>query len=182
MMTGRHVSRVLNTLITILFLFLATPWSVVAHGGGLPRLVNEPLDDYTISVWINPSPLTVGEVHLTVALAFDESVVLNRDIQVLATPLAGGQTIVSDATHENATNRFFYEADSEISQTGMYQFEVKVDGIEATASFVEEVQDAPRTSNRLTTVFWVGTILIIVQLVRWITKRKRDSAAVQRTN
>ena len=160
----------------MLLLFLATPWSVVAHGGGLPRLVNESLDDYTISVWMNPSPLTVGEVHLTVALAFDESVVLNRNIQILVTPLAGGQTVVSDATHENATNRFFYEADSEISQTGMYQFEVRVEGIEATVSFVEEVQDAPRTSNRLTILIVVAAILFLARLVWWLTKRVRGNA------
>jgi len=174
-MVNHRNYRLPNLIIGVLLLLLGAVSIVEAHGGGEPRLVNEPLDDYTISVWINPSPLTVGEVHLTVGLAFDESVVLNREIQVLVTPLAGGETIVSRATHENATNRFFYESDTEISQTGRYQFEIKVEGVDATASFVDDVQNAPSTSNQLTMFLAIGAVLIVAQLVRRILKRTRGN-------
>ena len=162
-------------LMTTMFLLLTAIKAVEAHGGGQPRLVNEPLEDYTISVWINPSPVTVGEVHLTIGLGFDGSVVLNRDIRVFVTPLVGGQTIESRATHENATNRFFYESDTEITQMGTYQFEVQVAEIDATISFVEEVQSEPRTSNQRTVILAIGAMLLIAQLTRRLKHTRNNT-------
>lgn len=169
--------RMHRLCLMIMMLLLLTARQVVeAHGGGQPRLVNEPLEDYTISVWINPSPVTVGQVHLTIGLGFDGSVVLNRDIRVIVTPIVGGQVIEGHATHENATNRFFYESDTEITQMGMHQFEVQVEGIETTISFVEEVQSEPRTLNQRTVIVVIGAVLFIVQQVTRRLKRTRGKA------
>ena len=54
-------------LLFLLFLSFVSP--VEGHGGGTPRLVNEPDGPYWLSVWTSPDPARAEEpLHVTVGV------------------------------------------------------------------------------------------------------------------
>lgn len=119
----------------ILFLIWQSP--VQGHGGGVLQLFNAEAGPYWVSVWTAPKPLQTGKVHITVAVVEppeDRSQpeqgkpVLGATVQLLAQAANGVERIETVATHEQAVNKFFYEADLELETVGMWQFEITVSG------------------------------------------------------
>ena len=97
-------------LFGLLLLFGGLPTLVWAHGSGVPFIVKEPLGEFVASVWLQPRPWVIGDAHVTIALAKEESVVLNQTVHVTLRMEDAG-SLEALATHENAANRFLYETD-----------------------------------------------------------------------
>lgn len=140
----------------ILFLFpsvliaaLLLPAGSAAHGGGTPRLINEPVGPYWLSVWTAPEPPRTGEpLHLTIGLSEPGTgreagaPVLGAAVQLrLVLPGSEATPVTVNASNEKATNRLFYEADVTLPQAGTWETMVTASGPagEGSASFVLEV-------------------------------------------
>lgn len=158
-----HLAVAVGMLLTI---GVAAP-TALAHGGGTPRLVEEPAGTYEIFAWTNPEPARVGTFHITVALvepATDQPV-LNAGVLVHAAPTgadAATQPLVAPATHENATIKTYYETDLELPTTGPWQITVAYTGTTGTdtgsASFPVEVQEAGTNWGRIA----FGVVLVVL--------------------
>ena len=160
----------LGFLLTLLL--VQTVSTVHAHGGGLPQITNVPLGEYAISIWTNPDPLQTGEIHVTVALAQDQAAALNRDIQLVITPLGNGQRIETDVTHEKSANKFMYEADFDIRRAGDYQFTVTVNEIGQSVSFEVEILPQTDANEQLKWVIIAGATIPMGVGLRWLIRRK----------
>ena len=106
----------------MLALSLPSHPQVSAHGGGTPKLINADIGPYWISAWVRPDPPQIDNFHLTIALseptdptaALREAgpPILNATIQVQFQSVTDPNNVVTAiASHENATNKFLYEAD-----------------------------------------------------------------------
>ena len=93
-----------------------------AHGGGVPRLTNAEVGPYWVSVWTQPDPLRAGEVHFTVAVSEPGlngrevgAPILDATLELWLIPLNDKQQQMNVwATHDEAVNKLFYEADIEV--------------------------------------------------------------------
>lgn len=152
----------------------------LAHGGGAPRLVNVPVGAFVMSAWTNPDPLRVGVVHITVSLA--ETAALEGDNQPGATalgqaialtivPMDGGAPITTAVTHEQATNKLFYEADVTIPSAGSWVFALVVNG-SAEQHFTAEVLPGRSSVALLGLAAAVGVVLTAV----WLWRQSRGKA------
>lgn len=149
---------------------LVAAWPVAAHGGGTPRIVNRPLGPYTLSVWSSPEPLAAGVVHLTVALAQDDAPALDRRVEIVATPPSGAP-IRAQATHEDAALALFYETDLTLPATGIWRFDVSVDGVAGVASFEATVG----ARSWLSSPWLAGGAVLVVALAWWLTRGRGGS-------
>ncbi len=141
-------------LLTLAAWLLAMPvaW---AHGGGTPRLVNEPLGPYWLSVWTQPDPPQVGELHVTAALArTDTGEPVTEPVITVYARSPHGDEIQAPMAHEDAAIPYFYDTDFQIPYAGTWTIELQVQeaGWESRASFPLEIQPAPinKTYIRLT--------------------------------
>ena len=159
---------------------------VWGHGGGTPQLTNTQAGPYWVSVWTQPDPLLVGDVHFTISVAEPPASdstqneagnpVLEATVYLRFTSLtASNQSFTMQATHEDAVNKIFYEADVDISESGEWQVTVLVDGPggPGEATFNLEVQSKSQSSW---VVFWgIGIFLVITAIVaERFLKRKRE--------
>ena len=155
---------------TVLLVMLWLPSIVQAHGGGIPFVTNEPLGEFVASVWLNPSPLETGAIHVTVGLAKDESVVLNQRINVRLVSAEHG-TLQAPATHENAASRFFYEADLEVANAGDYTLIVEVEGQSGRLETDVTVRAPSWTRSP-----WVGLAALGIVVLIWVINRGGDGS------
>lgn len=127
--TGRRVvagaAACVAVVATLLCLVGAT---ARAHGGGTPQLTNEAVGPYLLSVWSNPNPAVVGQLHLTLALADAESGAPITEAEVMVAARQGDTTLTAVATHEGALVPEFYEADFDLPRTGEWQFDIVIEG------------------------------------------------------
>ncbi len=131
--------RISSTIWAIVIAFGLTVMPVWAHGGGAPQLVNAEAGPYRVSLWTQPDPLQAGEVHFTVAVTAPppQGAGANRTgppipdavVNLHLTPLdAAAQAVDIAATHKNAVNKLFYEADTILPTAGRRQVIVQVNG------------------------------------------------------
>jgi hypothetical protein len=159
-----------------LLLLLGLTVRVSAHAGtGVPQLTNEDIGPYRIFVWSDPDPPQVGEYH--VALALTESLaddpsgfagkpIFDADVTVTMTALNSGETLLSKATHEDSTNRIFYEAVFQVPSAGDWRVDLVVIGPEgpAQATYVDSFQESsfnwmPVVWAALAILFAVGALV-----------------------
>jgi hypothetical protein len=138
-------------LLILLPLFLSGR-SLFAHAGvGTQQINNTDLGPYRIWVWSEPEPPIVGSYHVAVALTesldndpngFAGEPILDRDVVVEMEHQASGLLLIAQATHEDATNKLFYEAILAPEQTGMWEIRVIVQGPDGPvqASYTDEVE------------------------------------------
>jgi hypothetical protein len=125
-----------------------------AHGGtGTPQLTNEDIGHYRIFVWSDPEPPQVGEYHVAIAMTeslpgdasgFAGKPILNADITVTLTHVQSGETLTKKATHQDAVNKIYYEADFEVTTPGEWHVDLAVVGPDgaAEAFYMEEIEEA----------------------------------------
>lgn len=164
----------------VCLLVLSVP-IVKAHGGGTPQLTNAEVGPYWISVWTQPDPPKVGELHLTAALAEPGAInaslkeagppILNALIEVQLRPLdRPGGSISAVASHENAVNKLFYEADLDIPHSGHWEATLLVNGPDSgsgTVSFELEVVEGS-TINMSWSL--IGTMVVFFAAVIWMMR------------
>jgi len=172
--------RFLSFFSLLCLLVLAVP-IVGAHGGGTPQLTNTEVGPYWISVWTQPDPPQVGDLHLTAALAepgvLSASLkeagppILNALIEVQLQPLdRPGEIISAVASHESAVNKLFYEADLDVPYPGRWEVTLLVsgpDGGSGTVNFELEVVEGS-TIN----MSWllIRAMVIFMAAVIWVMR------------
>ncbi len=172
--------RSLSFFILLCLLVLSVP-IVKAHGGGTPQLTNTEVGPYWISVWTQPDPPQVGELHLTAALA--EPGVLSASLKEAGPPILNalievqlrsldrpGEIISAIASHESAVNKLFYEADLDVPHSGRWEATLLVsgpDGGSGTVSFELEVVEGS-TIN----MSWllIGALVVFLAAVIWMMR------------
>lgn len=142
-----------------------------AHGGGVPQLTNVDVGPYWVSVWMQPDPPRVGQVHITVAVAEPGGLeagrreagppVLDAMVQVQFEALEhAGAPFTSAATHEGATNKLLYEADLELPEPGRWRVVIAVEGPQGTGSATFEMQVSPRATFNWTWIWGLGLVAL----------------------
>lgn len=124
------------TSIFFLLIGLLLPAPLLAHGGiGIQHLNNIPAGPFRVYVWSDPEPPEVGEYHVTIALT--ENIegdstglaggpVLDANVTVELVHLDSGETLIAQATHEDALNKLFYVASFEPAQRGNWSVQVSI--------------------------------------------------------
>ena len=160
-----------------------------AHGGGALQLSNAAAGPYLVSVWLQSDTPRQGPMHVTIAVSqpapgSDNAAgepVLGAVVRVTAQPLPAGDgriPIEVLATSAAALNKLYYEADFEVTQTGLWRFLIEVSGPDGggALSFDKEVRPA-------VSVGWPvwAAIIGVLALAGWLAQsRARPHAASAR--
>jgi|TARA_B100001971_G_scaffold62948_1_gene57983 hypothetical protein len=147
-----------------------------AHGGGTPQLSGVTAGPYWLTVWTNPEPVRAGELHVTVGVGgADGAPVLDAEVQVEISALPnGGVSLSGAATSAQSTNKFLYEVDFELPESGLYLVSVKVSGAEGHGAASFELQALPAEASNWLVLVSVGVAVLAVLL------RLRSRANVSR--
>ncbi len=173
MRNGATVSLYVLSFTLYALLLSLTPQSAHAHGGGTAQIVNEPIGDFIITVWMNPDPPQVGKMHLTIGLALNQEPVLNQEVRVEIVHQSGNRPNRNAlATHENSSSRFLYEADIEVPASGDWRVDVSVGDVTDTVSFVAPVE-AASFINRPTTAIAAFALVGVTFAYGIVSGRKR---------
>lgn len=178
----------LLTICLLLAAWLAAPPPAGAHGGGKPQLVNSPAGPYLVSVWTNPDPLRVGTAHFTIAVseppppgAENGEIVLNAAVRVALTPQNQPpevRPVGGLATHQDATNKLFYETDLEVPLEGLWQVAVLIDGPAGAGEVAFEIEVRPAGGTNWTLLGGVAVVLVMAALlIQFSQKRTRPGRA-----
>lgn len=133
MMQPRAVlkSSVIPFLLAAVMLAAALP--LLAHGGGVPRVINEPAGPYLVSVWTDPDPLRVDESHVDVAVSHPDSrepivsgIRVFVDLQYLADSTL--QARQEATTAQSANKTIFVAVFKDLPADGRWLGTVMVDG------------------------------------------------------
>lgn len=168
-------------ILLILLLLIGLPGPVEAHGGGAPKLVNEQAGPYLLSVWVAPDPLRVGTMHVTVAVSEpneDGGVgepVLGAAVRILlsAEDSLGAAPIGALATHQNAVNRLFYEADLEVGAPGNWRVEVFVDGPAGSGQSAFSMPALPPASTNWYALGAAGLVVAVAVALILVLRQRR---------
>lgn len=149
-MTKMFKPGVIFLLIALSLIF--TGPSVLAHAGvGTQQINNQNIGPYRIWAWSDPEPPVVGSYHVAVALTeslendpngFAGDPILDADVVVEMEHHASGMQLIAQATHEDATNKLFYEAILTPQQTGTWEIRLIVQGPDGPvqASYIDEIE------------------------------------------
>jgi hypothetical protein len=172
--------RFLSFFILVCLLVLSVP-IVKAHGGGTPQLTNTEVGPYWISVWTQPDPPQVGELHLTAALAKPGTInaslkeagppILNALIEVQLRPWdRPGEIISVVASHENAANKLFYEADLDVPHSGRWEATLLVSGPDGGSGRVSFELEVVEGSTINMSWLLIGVMAIFLAAAVWMMR------------
>jgi hypothetical protein len=147
-----------------------TTSGTLAHGGGVPQVTNAKAGPYRVSVWTQPEPLRAGEIHFTVAVSQPGSVdqeagapILNAVVELQLIPATGLDDAVRVfATHDEAVNKLFYEADVDLLTAGVWQVVVSVKGPSGLEQTEFTIDVLPASGFNWWIVFGGGVIVLSV--------------------
>ncbi len=158
----------------------ALPAAVWAHSGGTSQLNREPAGPFMISAWTLPETLEVGEINLIILVTTRgesgvDDYILDADVRVTLTNRDSGETKTVTATHEDATNKLFYESYTEIESEGRWQTEIAVQsgGETGSAGFSFEVGEVPAGTSW--PIYAAGAAVIASAAGLWLFGRRRTS-------
>lgn len=153
--------------LTLLFLWVL-PLS--AHGLGIAQFINVSVENQLVSVWADPDPLQVGEVHITVALSDPDTLapILGEEISVQLTYLEDSTIkIISSALNSNASNKLFYEAQFNVANEGEWEGEIFLNDSENLTKNLTFVLNV-LPPEPVFTVWWFGRNALILLLFYWL--------------
>ncbi len=172
-MTGIKIFT--KILFMLLLLFGISTTAIQAHGGGFSQITNAEAGPYRVSVWTQPDPIQVGEVHFTVAVSQPPPAnapqneagppVLGAAVKIQLKPLdSGGETLLLTASHEEAVNKLFYETDTKLLLDGRWQALVSIDGPDGPGRVSFEIKVLPLANS---TWMWAGGLGLAVLVAVW---------------
>ncbi len=126
-------------------LLLPSKPSLFAHGGGTSQLANAEAGPYRVFAWTTPEPWRAGEVHVTISVTLpppaDAVIDDNQLSNMLDEPVSDAIVTVSlipvdgtsapigiNAVRQDLLSGAYYEADTELPESGNWQVFVDVGG------------------------------------------------------
>jgi hypothetical protein len=153
---------------------LLWPAPAVAHAGGAPVLTDAEAGPYRVYAWMQPEPLYVGQVHLSVALV--RSLPNGSQADALQEPVTDAQIMahfepVSDATQTITTQveplqglgGFYYETDVTLPKADRWRISLEIDGADGHGEISLERQVLP--TRRVNWRLVLGSAVVLVLLV-----------------
>ena len=180
MLNNKHCLYIFIIFIALFLGFFTHP-QAFAHGGGTPKLINADIGPYWISTWVRPDPPETENFHLTIALTepTDPTAtireagppILNAIIQIqLRSTEEPDQVITMFASHENAVNKFLYEADLKLPYPGIWHGLIIVQGKDGGRGEIS--LDPIAVSGPSLNITWiVVTGVVIFLLALWLLRR-----------
>jgi hypothetical protein len=171
-----------SLILIILWCALLAP-PTQAHLGGTPLLINEPAGPFLVSVWSLPNPLIANqEANLIVAISepMEDAragvVVLDAEVAIELTQ--GGEQLLVYPSHDEATNKLFYEGYFTFPAEGTWAGNISLskDGQTGTATFSATVEPGEETGINW---LWVGLGAVLLIGIGWFV---RSWAATQRVS
>lgn len=164
-------------ILILLLLAIASPYHVLAHGGGTPQLAAAPVGAYRVYAWTSPEPWRAGQVHTTVAVTLatsDSSEVPVSGAQVTVHYAPTSQpdaAIVAPAAEGVGTKVGFYEADADLPTTGEWQVTIQVAGPDGSGETAFTVQVLPADEFN----WWLagGGLLLALVAIGFLGTRRR---------
>lgn len=168
------------------------PTTILAHGGGEPRLTNVAVGPYRIYLWSLPEPPRVGDFHLSVILTEPDSsapvsdedksleaAILDANVEIMLEPVdRKGDSMVLSATHDEAVFKVFYEADAQLLTAGKWQATVSVAGPKGEGNASFELDVLPARTVNWTLIVGIGIgILTLIGLSRFGRRTKGSTKA-----
>lgn len=148
-----NVCRALLTIGLIGLVGIISPKALWAHGGGTPQLAGDAAGPYRVYAWTSPEPWREGDVHIDVAVAEPaqgadaqpgaEIPVTDAEVHLQVTHVESGTTIEMPADPLVFLNSFYYEADFELPESGVWQVEIHVSTAEGAGSTGFEIEALP---------------------------------------
>lgn len=204
LITRAATTRALITRVIVglaLLLGLLWPALALAHGGGTPRLTNEPAGPLRVYAWTQPDPWRAGEVHLTLAVTVPdeeasnqpgaqvEAPVTEADVRVTYTPLDvevedGGavEPFVLEAEPQATLGNFYFEADTMLPAAGLWQIAIDIDSAEGTGSTQFQIEALPpRTINWTLVASAGGVLLVLIALIGVWSRAQQPTPAAQKS-
>lgn len=193
----QHLQRnwrfAMTLLIGLIANLLAAPLALplAAHGGGTPRLTNEPVGPYRLYAWSEPEPWRVGEVHLSLAVtklnpdsASNQVEIPVTDVQVTVTyrPMQDNvvdptqSPLVVQAVRQEFLSDFYYEADPTLTRVGDWQIQVDVTGADGSGRTQFAMETLPERSLNWTLIGSAGGVLVVVLALIAIWSRSQQPA------
>lgn len=167
------------------WLFSYAPTPTAAHAGGTPIIISRPAGDFLISLWSLPNPVVANEpANLIVALAAPSPelntraglVVLEAEIEIVLTTAVGQETVTVQPSHEQATNKLFYEGYFEFPQDGEWSGEIVVNKGEAQGMTTFNMFVEPGEEGAINWL-WVGTTAVFLIGLIWFVWQSRQASA-----
>ena len=176
-MNSLALSRVVSRLAAVFFFAIIGSLIVrlaAAHGGGTSQLNGVTAGPFWLTVWTSPEPVRAGQLHVTVGVesggGAPDGIVLDAVVEVLiAGRSEGGARLSGFATTEQSSNKFLYEVDFELPESGSYLVVINVSGAEGRGSTAFDLEVLPvEPSHSLGVVLVGGCVAMLgVWLVLW---------------
>lgn len=162
--------------IILLLIFMLNAGTAQAHGGGgTPHLSNTVVGPYRVSVWTQPALLRAGNMHMSIAVseppasnaaAEAGSPVLDAIVNVRLNPVdRAGETVTAPATHQNAVNKLFYEADLNVPAEGQWQVTILIEGPAGSGHANFQIEVLP--PSPFNWAFWGGGLALVLLAAGW---------------
>ncbi len=165
---------VLNRLLLFLLCLSGVSLSLVWANGGTPRLTNAEAGPYVVSVWTQPDPPQVGQLHVSIAVMKPPTreVILGANVQLFVEPVTHpGQTTSTQARHEAGANALLYHDTIELSQPGRWQISILIDGPEGPGSTAFFLQVEPPGAINWLKLGSAGILFVLA--IGWVFWRRR---------
>jgi hypothetical protein len=172
-MLSHTCTRFLISLAGLLIALAVPTAQGAAHGGGTPRLVNQPAGPYQLSAWTQPDPIRTGDLHVTAAVTEPGSGAPNlfARVEVAIYPSGAAEDLRFVEAFRGANpNKLLHDVDLGIPASGDYQVTIRVTGSAGTgqAGFELSVLPASRGVPEYGVVLMgalaIGLILVSIHL------------------
>ena len=103
-----------------------------------------------------------------------EGVVLNANVEIVFQS-ENNEPIIIKATHENATIKFFYEADTELSQEGIWEITTNIIGTKGDGNATFNIEVAPPRKINWGIIGSISIISLILVYMAWSYKKNNSN-------
>lgn len=175
----RSIHSVLHWLALLMGVLFAPAAPLLAHGGGVPRVINEPAGPYLVSIWTDPDPLRVDESHVDVAVSWPDTreplvsgIQVFVDLQNAADPSLRAREEATTAQSANKT--IFVAVFKDLPVAGRWVGTVTVDGESGPSGPITFEVDIlpPAPFPWLRVLLIAAALMALIGLAGWQLRRQ----------
>lgn len=171
-------SLFMGLISSLLFATVEPP--VSAHGGGTPRLTNEPVGPYRLYAFTDPEPWRVGQTHVSLIVTRPtpdgdnnqlETPVTDVAITVTYVPMINNAVdtsiapIVAEALPQDFLGTFYYEAAPNVTRQGDWQINIDVSGPEGSGSQHFPMKTLPALALNWTLIGGGAAVFVVLLIL-----------------